>query len=178
MKVITISFLFGILFMLLQTSVLPLFFATSWCPNLLLILLLFLALSEKLLHGLLAGLVLGSIQDSFSSTSLGLYISVYLLIVLATNLLSDKFNSESQPLLLLLVAVATLLQNILIGLFLTVFAHSTPPLSIFITALPPQILANMFFTFISLSFLLWLQKSLGKRSGMAGLMGQSKRHGS
>ena len=178
MKVLTISFLFGIMFLLLQTSVLPLFFAPNWCPNLLLILLLFLALSENLLHGLLAGLVLGAIQDSFTSTSLGLYISIYLLIVLATNLLSDKFNSESQPLLLLLVAAATVLQNVLIGLFLTVFAHSTPPLSMFITALPPQMLTNMFFAFIGLSILLRLQKLLGKRSGMAGLMGQSTRHGS
>ncbi len=178
MKVITISFLFGTLFMLLQTSVLPLFLAPNWCPNLLLILLLFLALSEHLFHGLMAGLVLGAIQDSFTSTSLGLYISVYVLIVLASNLLSGKFNGESPPLLLLLVAAATLLQNILIGFFLTIFAHSPPSFNVFIVGIPPQILSNMFFASIGLYLLLRFKKLLGNRSGMAGLMYQSKRHGS
>ena len=167
----------GLLFVLLQSSVLPLFLSPNWRPNLILILILYLCLSENLLRTLVAGLLLGAIQDSFCGSSLGLYISVYLIIILAARLLSDQLNVESPPLLLLLISAGTLLQNLLIGFYLTVFADAAPVLHILLPAIPQQLLANVLSAIILLSLLLRFQRLFGYRSGLAGLIQQSKHHG-
>ena len=169
----------GILFALLQSSVLPLFFSPSWRPNLILILILYLGLSEHLSRALIAGLLLGAIQDSFCGATLGLYLSVYLIIILLTRLLSEQLNVESPPLLILLIAGGTLLQNVLVGFYLTVFAETAPSvLHILVSGFPQQLFANMLFATILLFLLLRFQKLFGYRSGLAGLMYQSKHHGS
>lgn len=171
-------FLFtGILFALLQSSVLPLFLPPNWRPNLILILILYLGLSENLTRALIAGLLLGAIQDSFCGPSLGLYLSVYLVILLATRLLSEQLNVESPPLLLLLIAGGTLLQNLLVGFYLTILADDAPVLHILLPAIPQQLLTNMFFATILLFLLLRFQRLFGYRSGLAGLIYQSKHHG-
>lgn len=167
----------GILFVLLQSSVLPLFFSPNWRPNLILILVLYLGLSENLSRALIAGLLLGAIQDSFCGPSLGLYVSVYLVIVLATRVLSDQLNVESPPLLLLLIAGGTLLQNLIVGFYLTILADDSPVLHILLPAIPQQLITNMFFSAILLFFLLRFQRLFGYRSGLAGLIYQSKHHG-
>lgn len=167
----------GILFALLQSSVLPLFFSPNWRPNLILILVLYLSLSENLTRALVAGLLLGAIQDSFCGPSLGLYVSIYLVIVLVTRLLSEQLNVESPPLLLLLIAGGTLLQNLLVGFYLTVFADAAPVLHILLPAIPQQLLTNMFSATILLFLLLRFQRLFGYRSGLAGLIYQSKHHG-
>ncbi|SEA55226.1 rod shape-determining protein MreD [Desulfuromusa kysingii] len=172
-------FLFtGVLFALLQSSVLPLFFSPNWRPNLILILILYLGLSENLSRALIAGLLLGAIQDSFCGATLGLYLSVYLIIILLTRLLSDQLNVESPPLLLLLIAGGTLLQNFLVGFYLTIFAATAPVLHILLAAIPQQLMANMLSASILLTLLLRFQRLFGYRSGLAGLMYQSKLHGS
>ncbi|MCD6187037.1 MAG: rod shape-determining protein MreD [Desulfuromusa sp.] len=172
-------FLFtGVFFALLQSSILPLLLPPNWRPNLILILILYLGLSENLSRALIAGLLLGAIQDSFCGPSLGLYISVYLIIILATRLLSDQLNIESPPLLLLLIAGGTLLQNFLIGFYLTVFADAAPVLHILLPAIPQQLVTNMAFATALLFLLLRFQRLFGYRSGLAGLMYQSKHHGS
>ncbi len=171
-------FLFcGIFFALLQSGVLPLFFAPDWRPNLILILILYLGLSENLFRALVAGLLLGAIQDSFCGPSLGLYISVYLIVVLATRLVSEQLNIESPPLLMLLIAGGTLLQNLLVGFYLTVFAEAAPVLHVLIPAIPKQLLANMIAAALLLIVLLRLQRLFSYRPGLAGLVYQSKRHG-
>jgi len=168
----------GIIFALFQSSVLPLFFSPNWRPNLILILILYLALSENLFRALIAGLLLGAIQDSFCGTTLGLYVSVYLVIILVTRLLSEQLNVESPPLLLLLIAGGTLLQNLLVGFYLTIFSETAPVLRLLISAIPQQLATNMVFATILLFLLLRFQRLFGYRSGLAGLMYQSKHHGS
>ncbi len=167
----------GFFFALLQSGVLPLFLPPDWRPNLILILILYLGLSENLLRALVAGLLLGAIQDSFCGPSLGLYVSVYLIVVLATRLVSEQLNVESPPLLLLVIAGGTLLQNLLVGFYLTVFAEAAPVLHILIPAIPKQLLANMFSAALLLFLLLRFQRMLGYRPGLAGLIYQSKSHG-
>ncbi len=171
-------FLFtGVFFALLQSSVLPLFLPPDWRPNLILILVLYLGLSENLSRALIAGLLLGAIQDSFCGPSLGLYVSVYLVIVLVTRVISEQLNIESPPLLLLLIAGGTLLQNLLVGFYLTVLAESAPVLHILLPALPKQLLINLLFASILLFLVLRFQRIFGYRPGLAGLVYQSKRHG-
>lgn len=168
----------GLSFALLQSSLLPLFLPPDWRPNLILILILYLGLSENLLRALIGGLLLGAIQDSFCGPSLGLYVSIYLIIVFATRLISEQLNVESPPLLLLLIAGGTLLQNFLVGFYLTVFAETAPVLHILIPAIPQQLLANMLSAAVLLFFLLRIQRLFGYRPGLAGLAHQSKHHGS
>ncbi len=176
MRAFFLIFLAGLIFTLLQSSIFPLFLPLNWRPNLILILILYLALSENLFRALIGGLLLGAIQDSFCGSSLGLYISVYLAIVLVTQLLSEHLNGESQPLLLLLVAGGTLFQNLLVAFFLTIFADTASVLHILLPAIPQQMLTNMFFATVMLSLLLRFQSMVGSRTGLAGLIYQSKRH--
>lgn len=177
MKNILLYFLIGILFILLQSSVLPLFLTPNFRPNLILIFVLYLGLSENTTRAIISGLLLGAIQDSFCGHSLGLYISVYLVIILATRLLSEQLNAESPSLLLLLIAGGTLLQNLLLGFYLTVFADTEPVLHILLPAVPQQLLANIVFSTVFLFILFRLQRLLGHRSGLAGLIYQSRHHG-
>ncbi|MCK5793288.1 MAG: rod shape-determining protein MreD [Anaerolineales bacterium] len=171
-------FLFvGIFFALLQSSVFPLFLSPNWRPNLILLLVLYLGLSENLTRALIAGLLLGAIQDSFCGPSLGLYVSVYLVIILATRVLTEQLNIESPPLLLLLIAGGTLLQNLLISFYLTLFAETASVLHILLPAIPVQLFTNFCFAAILLFLLLRFQRFFGYRSGLAGLIYQSKHYG-
>ena len=168
----------GIAFALLQSSFFPVLLPTGLRPDLLLILVLYLGLSENFSRALLVTLLLGGIQDSFSGTSLGLYVSVDLAVLLLVRLVSEHLNAESPALLLLLIAAGTLVQNLLVGFCLTVFAEAGAVIPILLPALPQQLLANLVAAGLLLFLLLRLQPVLGTRSGLAGLAYQSKRHGS
>lgn len=177
MKRFILYLLLGIFFAFLQSSVFPLFLPPNWRPNLILILVLYLGLSEELLCAILSGLVLGAIQDSFCGHSLGLYVSVYLVILLVTRLLSEQLNVESPPLLLLLIAAGTLVQTLLLAAFLTILAETAPVLHILLPAIPQQLLGNLLFAGMFFFLLQKVQRVFGYRSGLAGLFYQSKHHG-
>jgi rod shape-determining protein MreD len=177
MKHLFVYLMVGLVFMLLQTTLLPRLLPLSLMPNLLLILVLYLGLSETFGRALLLCLILGLLQDSFSSTSLGLYGVVNLVIFLQVRLLSTRLSAESPSLLLLLVAGGTLVQAVLIGFFLTLFAEAGSVLQILLPALPGQLLANLLAATGLLGILLVLQPQFGSRSGMAGLPHQSRHHG-
>ncbi len=162
---------------LLRTSVFPLFFTPGFCPDLLLVLVIYLGLSENMLRAVLLTLLLGGMQDSFSGTSLGLYVFVCLTILLLVRLLSEHLNVESPPLLILLIAGGTVTQNLLLAVCLTMFADVGPVVQVLLPALPQQMLANLLASFLILSFVLKIQHLFGNRAGLAGLVYQSKRHG-
>lgn len=169
--------LIGIFFALLQSSLFPLLLPSALRPNLLLILILYLGLSENFTRAVIIGLLLGGIQDSFSGTTLGLYITVDLAILLLVRVLSEHLNAESPALLLLLISGGTLVQNLLVGFCLMLLADAGPILSILLLALPQQLLANLLASVVLLVLLLRIKPLFGSRSGMPGLMYQSKRHG-
>ncbi|MBN1957973.1 MAG: rod shape-determining protein MreD [Desulfuromonadales bacterium] len=178
MKSLVIYFCVGILLVFLQSSVFPLFLPPNLRPSLMLILVLYAGLSENGSRALLIGLLLGAVQDSFSGHSLGLYVSVNLVIVLSVRVLSEQLNVESTPLLMLLVAGGTLLQNFLVGLLLAILANVEPVLHILLPAIPQQLLANLVFAGVVLLISLKLQALFGHRRGLAGLIYQSRHHGS
>lgn len=170
--------LVGLIFMLLQTTLLPRLLPDTMLPNLLLILILYLGLSESFGRAMLLSLLFGLLQDSFSSTTLGLYGVVNLVIFFQVRLLVTRLSAESPALLLLLVAGGTLVQSFLLGFCLTVFAEAGSVLQILLPALPGQLLANLLAGGILLGILLILQPQFGARPGMAGLPHQSRHHGS
>lgn len=177
MKKVMAYFLIGIVFVFFQSSVLPLLFSPNWRPNLLLILVLCAGLREETLDAIVIGLLLGAIQDSFSGHSLGLYVSVYLAVILSTRAVSEQLNAESVPLLMLLIAGGTLLQHLLVGLFLAVLADVEPVLHILLPAVFIQLLANLCCAFFLLYLLTRTQSLLGFRRGLAGLFHRSSFHG-
>jgi len=169
--------LLGFLAVLLRTSIFPLFLSPGFCPDLLLVLVIYLGLSENMLRALLLTLLLGGMQDSFSGSSLGLYVFISLAILLLVRLLSEHLNVESPPLLVLLIVAGTLVQKLLLAMCLTIFSDAGAVLPVLLPALPQQMLANL----VASSLLLWLvlrvQPLFGNRAGLAGLVYQSKRHG-
>lgn len=177
MRTFLLYFIFGVIFIFLQSSVFPLFLNPDLRPNMILILVLFAGLHEETLDAVVAALLLGAIHDSFSGHSLGLYITVYLFLALCSRLFSDQLNVESVPLLLLLVAAGTLLQNLLVGLLLTILADTRPVLHILLPALPYRVLANLCAT-VSLLYLGHkLLRLCGYRRGLTDLFSQGKYHG-
>ena len=168
----------GLIFMLLQTTLLPRLLPDTLQPNLLLILILYLGLSESFGRAMLLSLLFGLLQDSFSATALGLYGVVNLVIFLQVRLLVTRLSAESPALLLLLVVGGTMVQSFLLGFCLTLFAEAGSVLQILLPTLPGQMLANLLAASILLGILLILQPQFGARPGMAGLPHQSRHHGS
>ena len=167
----------GMLAVLLRASVFPLFLSPGFCPDLLLVLVIYLGLSENLLRAVLVTLLLGGMQDSFSGASLGLYVFICLAILLLVRMLAEHLNVESPPLLILLIVAGTLVQKLLLITCLTLFADAGAVVPVLLPALPQQMLANLIASTILLWLLLKVQPLFGNRSGLAGLVYQSKRHG-
>ncbi|WP_020675586.1 rod shape-determining protein MreD [Geopsychrobacter electrodiphilus] len=170
-------FLCGLMFILLQTTIFPRFLSAELRPNLLLLLVIYLGLSESFLRAAILALLLGALQDVFSGTTFGLYATVQLTIFLVVRLFSDRLNAESRRLILGMVVVGTLIQTFVLGFLLTIFAEAGAVVSILLADLPFQLLSNVLTAWLLL--LLWLrfQPLIGTRSGMAGLLYQSKHHG-
>jgi len=80
--------------------------------------------------------------------------------------------------LMLFIAGGTLLQNLLVGILLAFLANTEPVLHILLPAIPQQLIANLVFSAVFLFSVLKLQKLFGTRRGLAGLIHQSKHHGS
>ncbi len=177
MKGFLLYLFIGMLSVLLRTSVFPLFLSPGLCPDLLLGLVIYLGLSENIIRAVIVTMLLGGMQDSFSGTSLGLYVFVSLAILLLVRLLSEHLNVESPPLLMLLIAGGTLVQNILLATCLTIFAEAGPVVQLLLPAFPQQLLANLLASGLMLFLVLRLQHLFGNRAGLAGLVYQSKRHG-
>jgi len=167
----------GMLAILLRTSVYPLFLSPELCPDLLLVLVIYLGLSENMLRAVLVTILLGGMQDSFAGTSVGLYVFICLVLLLLVRLLSEHLNVESPPLLVLLIVGGTLVQNFLLIFCLTIFADSGPVVPVLFSSLASQMLANLLASVFLLSVILKIQHLFGRRTGLAGLAYQSKRHG-
>lgn len=167
----------GLIFMLLQTTIFPRFLPPEMRPNLLLILVIYLGLSESFLRAAFLTLLLGALQDVFCGSTFGLYATVQVAVFLLVRLVSDRLNVESRRLLLGLVGAGTVLQVFLLGFLLTTFAEAGPVLWVLLSDLPLQILFNLLFGWLLLLCLLKFQPLLGTRQGMAGLPYQSKHHG-
>jgi len=177
MKGFLLYLFLGMLAILLRTSVFPLFFSPGFCPDLILGLIIYLGLSENMLRAVLLALLLGGMQDSFSGSSLGLSVFVCLSILLLVRLLSEHLNVESAPLLILLILCGTFIQQILLATCLVLFADAGAVLQIMLPTLAEQLLTNLIAYSLLLVLVLRLQHLFGYRSGLAGLVYQSKHHG-
>jgi rod shape-determining protein MreD len=109
----------------------------------------------------LTGLFLGAIQDSFCGHSVGLYVTIYLAILLIVRALSEQLNIDSSPLLLVLVCGGTLVQNLLLWFGLTLFADISGLWQLLLPAVPVQLLANLISAVLLLLLLSFFRRLLG-----------------
>jgi len=129
--------------LLLQASILPLFFIHYFKPDLLLVIMVFVALRCSYQSGIPAVILLGLLKDSFNGLYLGLNVFSFLVIFLVIKGLSDRIYAESSHLFVLAVTMATLAcigTNLLLLMF-----TPTPGIAFSIgSSLLPHLLCNAF----------------------------------
>jgi rod shape-determining protein MreD len=172
MSRILLIFLAGLIAVVLQGTVLPYLVVPNWRPDMLLLLVLVAGLVEDLPGAVVAALLLGALQDSFCGHSLGLYVSVYLLLVFAVHLLSVHLNIDSVPLLILLIVGGTLVGNLLVVFFLMTLADTASALHMVLPALAERMLANLIGAFFLLFLLFRYQRACGLPAGLSTLKPQ------
>jgi rod shape-determining protein MreD len=165
------------LFALIQTSVFPLFFSPGWRPSLILLLVLYIGVREHSSMAVISGLFLGAMQDSFSGHTVGLYVTVYLAILLIVRALSEHLNVESTPLLLGLVVAGTAVQNLLLWFSLTIFTETSAIFSLLLTTAPRQVIVNVLCAIVLLALLSMLRRSLGLRHSQSVFVFLGRFHG-
>jgi rod shape-determining protein MreD len=169
MRRISVYFLLGFGFILLQTALFPKILPFYLKPDLLLILIVYLGLNEGHLGGGILSYSLGYLQDVFAGSCPGLYGFAFLVTFLAVRGAADRFNTESSILLQFMVFCGTLLEGGVLIFFLVFFADAAPAWSIILSHLLPQALFNLAAAFLLLKGVIRMQKSFGPRFRLPGL---------
>lgn len=129
---------------ILQASVLPVFIATPFKPDFLLIITAYLALRGSVGSGALLAWSLGLLKDAFSGLYLGLNAFIFLVIFLIIKGAADRLYAESSFLFVVTVSVATL-ASVIGNLLLLLMFTQTPGIAYSMTAgLIPHLLTNAF----------------------------------
>ena len=153
----------------LQTVLLPLVLQGYYKPDLLLILVIYLGLHEEPRSGCLLAYLLGWCYDGVAGTFPGLNGFVLLGIFLAVRVIVTRVNTESSPLLLLLVLAGTVLQSILMAFALDFFSQASRIWPQMAWQLPVQLLLNFIAAFVLLRLTVWLQRTFLPRRTLPGL---------
>ena len=154
---------------ILQTVLLPVVLQGYYKPDLLLILVIYLGLHEEPRRGGLLAYFLGCCYDGIAGSFPGLNGFVLLGIFLAVRAIVTRVNTESSPLLLMLVIVGTLLQSALVAFALDFFSQATRIWPQMAWQLPVQLLLNFIAAFVLLRLTVWLQRTFMPRKALPGL---------
>ena len=149
--------LFGLVGVLIQTSISPRLFPFQFKPDLILILVVYLGISQKYGYSGVLSFCVGLLYDVFAGSSFGLHGMVLVLVVLIIRSTIDYFNAENPFLLLFLVACGTVLQAGLLVLFGT-FAEAGALWQIVLQHFPGQLLANVIAALLLMLVVTYLQR--------------------
>lgn len=152
-----------------QTVFMPLLLQGDYKPDLLLILVIYLGLHEGPWRGGLLVYLLGWFYDGVAGVFPGLNGFVLLGIFLAVRGIVTRVNTESSPLLLMLVIIGTLMQSLLVAFALDFFGQTARIWPQMVWHTPVQLLLNFIAAFILLRLTVWLQRSFLPRKGLPGL---------
>ncbi len=139
-----ILFLIVLASVVLQIAVLPVYFISSFKPDLLLIIIVFLGLRGSFATGTALSGLLGLIKDSFSGLFLGLNVFSFLLIFFAIKSTSDRLYADSPGLFVLAVCAASLACSGINLLMLLMFTSSGGIFYSIFSDLIPYLLINSF----------------------------------
>jgi rod shape-determining protein MreD len=154
---------------ILQTVLLPLVLPGDSKPDLLLVLVIYLGLHERPWSGGLLVYLLGWGYDGMAGTFPGLNGFVMLGIFLAVRGIVTRVNTESSPLLLLLVAVGTVLQTVMAAFALDFFSQTARIWPQMALHLPLQLLLNFLAALVLLRVSVWLQRTFMPHRNLPGL---------
>jgi len=147
-------FLYLVLVVILQVTVLPAYLEDPFKPNLMIILVSYLALREDLPYfGPFLVYLLGLLHGTFSGVHFGLAGISMLVIYLLLNKISDQLYTDSDHLMVVVVFVATLLDAIISLLFTLLFSASPGIYNSILTNVVPQALVNSLVASLVFGFL-------------------------
>jgi rod shape-determining protein MreD len=129
--------------LLLQTVLLPPFFAGGIKPDLLLLLTIWIGLRESPWRGGMLVYGIGWLYDAYAGVYPGLHGFVLLTVFLTVRGMATRLNTESLPLLWGLIGGGTLLQGLLTVFALQFFADAEPFWLVMLHYLPAQLLLNL-----------------------------------
>ena len=161
MKRFVIIFILGLVFLTLQSSLLPLILPWGLKPDFLVILVTYLGLHETLGRGAFTAYVLGLLQDVFAGQVLGLYGLALLVTFISVRLLARRFNTESSLLILFMVGSCTLIEGGMLIFSLLLFAGSASTGWLILQDLPVQLLVNLVLAILLLFVVSVLQRRFG-----------------
>jgi rod shape-determining protein MreD len=144
MKRVTLLFLVGILLLVLQTTLLPLFPIHRIRPDILLIFTLYLGLSFPLVFGGILAISMGYLMDLFSGNALGFYALSRPLIFFTAQFFKERFYLEGFYSKFLFAFVYAMLEGLLI--FILMNALHPRPLGNLYPLLFTFLLPQSFFT--------------------------------
>jgi len=127
-----------------QSAVVPIYIASPFKPDLLLIFVVYLALRGSFKAGAPLSWTLGLVKDVFSGLYLGLNAFSFLFIFMVIKNISDRLYTESAPLFVITVSVATLSCVSLNLLLLVMFTASPGIVYSMGVGLVPHLLVNAF----------------------------------
>ncbi len=154
---------------ILQTLLLPLVMPGHYKPDLILILVVYLGLHEDPWRGGLLVYLMGCCFDGVAGTFPGLSGFFLLGLFLAVRGIVTRVNTESSPLLLLLVFAGTVLQVFLIAFALDFFSRTAGLWPQILRQLPLQLLLNILAAFVLLRLTVRLQRIFIPRRDLPGL---------
>lgn len=153
----------------LQTVVFPVLLQGYYKPDLLLILVVYLGLHEEPKRGGLIAYLLGWGYDGVAGGFPGLNGFALFGIFLAVRGIVTRVNTESSPLLLLLVLAGTVLQFTLLTFALDFFSQAMMIWPLMAWQLPVQLLLNFIAAFVLLRLTVWFQRTFMPRKVLPGL---------
>lgn len=162
--------------MILQTVLLPLVLPGVYKPDLLLILVIYLGLHEEPWSGGLLVYILGWCYDGMAGAFPGLNGFLLLGIFLAVRGIVTRVNTESSPLLLLLVVVGTVMQTAMAAFALDFFSQAASIWPQMAWQLPVQLLLNFLAALVLLRLTVWLQRTFLPRRALPGLRKLDRRY--
>jgi rod shape-determining protein MreD len=154
---------------IMQTVLMPLIMPGYYKPDFILILVVYLGLHAEPWRGGLLVYLMGWCYDGIAGDFPGLNGFVLLGIFLAVRGIVTRVNTESSPLLLLLVAVGTVLQSGMMAFALDFFGQTVRIWPQIVWQLPVQLLLNFVTAFILLRLTVRLQRTLMPRNSLPGL---------
>lgn len=152
----------ALLFLVSQTTLLPMLLPHYFKPELLLLLVVYLSLTEDFLRGTILSWGIGLLLDSCGGTHLGLHATIYLTIFIVGRSSIQALNTESPLLLLFIVFCASLLQSGLL-IFLGIFADLQRMIPLLLQRSTFQGSINVLAAFLLITLIAALQRRFAPR---------------
>lgn len=152
-------FLYLVVVIILQVTVLPAYLEDPFKPNLMIIFVSYIALRvDSSCFGPLVAYLLGLLHGTYSGVHFGLAGISMLLIYLLLSKISDQLYTDSDHLMVVVVFVATIVDAVTSLVFILLFSSPSGIYHSFLTNLLPQALVNAL-----IASLIFCVSSLGAR---------------